>query len=120
LDAEWERHLLALRWRVKRRAKPEQYAIYHLHVIEDRSAAEVRQTLGVSTGKSIWPNIAGVLVKKELRGHCVNWELERLKESWPFDAVLNIPGCAYRHFAGVSRCCHVNATAFANAAIVER
>jgi hypothetical protein len=32
-DAEWERHLLMQPLaRVKRQAKPEQYAIYHLHV----------------------------------------------------------------------------------------
>jgi len=65
-DAEWERHLLmqALA-RVKRQAKPEQYAIYHLHVIEQRPVAEVRRTLGVSAAAIyLAKHRVGALVKK--------------------------------------------------------
>jgi len=48
-DAEWHRHRLeqALT-RVKRQARPEHYAIYHLHVVEERPVEEVRRILGVS------------------------------------------------------------------------
>jgi RNA polymerase sigma-70 factor (ECF subfamily) len=38
-EAEWEHHLVTRALvRVKRLAKPEHYAIYHLHVIEERPA----------------------------------------------------------------------------------
>jgi RNA polymerase sigma-70 factor (ECF subfamily) len=68
-DAEWERHLLdrALTT-VKRQAKPAQYAIYHLHVIEERSVEEVRGTLSVSTSQVyLAKHRVGRLVKRELR-----------------------------------------------------
>ncbi|MBI2927587.1 MAG: sigma-70 family RNA polymerase sigma factor [Verrucomicrobia bacterium] len=68
-DAEWGRHLLTQALaRVKRLAKPEQYAIYHLHVIEDQPVAEVRRTLGVSAASVyLAKHRVGVLVKKEVR-----------------------------------------------------
>jgi RNA polymerase sigma-70 factor (ECF subfamily) len=67
-NAEWERHLLdqAL-GRVKRQAKPEHYAIYHLCVVEERPIAEVRRILGVSAGAVyLAKHRVGTLVKKEL------------------------------------------------------
>jgi len=67
-DAEWKRHLLAQALaRVKRRAKPEQYAIYHLHVIEERPVAEVRRTLGVSvTSIYLAKHRVGAQIKREI------------------------------------------------------
>src|SRR5262245_24424 len=65
-DAGWDRQLLTQALtRVKRQAKPEQYAIYHLHVIEERPAAEVRDTLGVSMAQVyLAKHRIGKLVKK--------------------------------------------------------
>lgn len=73
-DAEWERHLLdrALA-RVKRRVNPEHYAIYHLNVIEERPAAEVRHTLGVGA--------AAIYLAKHRVGAAVKRELRRLRGS---------------------------------------
>jgi RNA polymerase sigma-70 factor (ECF subfamily) len=73
-DAEWEHHVLTQALaRVKRQAKPEHYAIYHLHVIEERPLAEVRRTLGVSAAAIyLAKHRVGALVKKEslrLREH---------------------------------------------------
>jgi RNA polymerase sigma-70 factor (ECF subfamily) len=68
-DTEWERHLLTQALaRAKRLAKPQDYSIYHLHVIEERSVAEVRQALAVSTA-SIYlaKHRVGKLVKRELQ-----------------------------------------------------
>lgn len=66
-DAEWKRHVLTRALaRVKRQAKPEHYAIYHLYVIEDRPLAEVRRTLGVSAAAIyLAKHRVGALVKKE-------------------------------------------------------
>jgi RNA polymerase sigma-70 factor (ECF subfamily) len=68
-EKEWERHLLmrALA-RVKRKAKPEQYAIYHLYVTEEKSVGDVRRTLGVSSAQVyLAKHRVGALLKKELR-----------------------------------------------------
>lgn len=75
-NAEWERHLLdqALA-RVKRQVSPEHYAIYHLNVIEDRPASEVRQSLGVG--------MAAVYLAKHRVGAAVRKELRRLQEAAP-------------------------------------
>lgn len=72
-EAEWERHLVdqALTI-VKRQARPEHYAIYHLHVVEDRPVAEVRRTLGVSS--------AAVYLAKHRVGALVRRETLRLRE----------------------------------------
>ena len=71
-DAEWERHLLALALaRVKRLANPEHYAIYHLHVIEERPVAEVRRTLGVGA--------ASIYLAKHRVGGLLKKEVKRLK-----------------------------------------
>jgi RNA polymerase sigma factor (sigma-70 family) len=73
-ELEWQRHLLhtALH-RVKRRVRPEQYAIYHLHVVEEHPAAEVRRALNVS--------MAQVYLAKHRVGAAVRKELQRLRES---------------------------------------
>ena len=72
-NAEWERHLLdrALA-RIKRQVNPEQYAVYHLNVIEDRPAAEVRRTLGVGT--------AAIYLAKLRVGAALKLELNRLRK----------------------------------------
>ena len=73
-DAEWERHLLVQALtRVKRQVNPEHYAIYHLNVIEEHPAAEVRRTLGVSA--------AAIYLAKHRVGAAVKRELRRLQES---------------------------------------
>ncbi len=73
-DAEWEQHRLAQALaRVKRQVNPEHYAIYHLNVIEDRPAAEVRRTLGVGA--------AAVYLAKHRVGAALKRELRRLQES---------------------------------------
>ena len=67
-NAEWERYILeqALA-RVKRQAKPEHYAIYHLFAIEQQSIAEVRHTLGVSAATIyLAKHRVGALIKKEI------------------------------------------------------
>lgn len=67
-DAEWEHHLLSRALaRVKRQANPEQYAIYHLREVEQRSMAEVRHTLDVTTAAIyLAKHRINTLVKKEL------------------------------------------------------
>ena len=61
--------------RVKRQVNPEDYAIYHLNVIEDRPASEVRQSLGVG--------MAAVYLAKHRVGAAVRKELRRLQEAAP-------------------------------------
>ena len=75
-DTEWERHLLALALaRVKRQVNPQHYAIYHLHVLEERPLAEVKHALGVG--------MARVHLAKHRVGAFVARELRRLaKEEW--------------------------------------
>jgi RNA polymerase sigma factor (sigma-70 family) len=73
-NAEWEQHLLAQALaRVKRQVNPEHYAIYHLNVIEERPATEVRQTLGVG--------IAAIYLAKHRVGSAVKQELRRLRDA---------------------------------------
>jgi RNA polymerase sigma-70 factor (ECF subfamily) len=51
-EAEWQQEVLkSALAKVKRQVKPEQYAIYHLHVIEEHSVSEVRRLLSVSTAQ---------------------------------------------------------------------
>jgi RNA polymerase sigma factor (sigma-70 family) len=68
-EAEWEHHLVTRALaRVKRLAKPEHYAIYHLHVIEERPVAEACRTLGVSVAAVyLAKHRVGALVKKVVR-----------------------------------------------------
>jgi RNA polymerase sigma factor (sigma-70 family) len=51
-DEEWERNLLqgALA-RIKRQVAPEQYEIYHLHVVLGKPVREVAHALGVNAGQ---------------------------------------------------------------------
>ena len=68
-ETEWHEHRLreALA-RVKRQVNPSHYAIYHLLVIEERTVAEVRQALGVSTAQIyLAKHRVGAAVRKELR-----------------------------------------------------
>ena len=54
--------------RIKRQVRPEQYEIYHLHVILERPVREVRRTLGVSAGQVyLAKHRVGALLKKEIR-----------------------------------------------------
>lgn len=74
-DAVWESEWQQLRLRealarVKRQVNPAHYAIYHLHVIEEKPVAEVRQTLGV--------NIAQIYLAKHRVGAALKKELQRL------------------------------------------
>ncbi len=76
-EAEWEHHLVTKALvRVKRLARPEHYAIYHLHVIEERPVAEVCRTLRVST--------AAVYLAKHRVGNLVKKAVRQLRtgESW--------------------------------------
>lgn len=51
-DEEWERNLLqAALARIKRQVAPQQYEIYHLHVVLGKSVREVTRALGVNTGQ---------------------------------------------------------------------
>jgi RNA polymerase sigma-70 factor (ECF subfamily) len=67
-DAEWGCHLLKQALgRVKRQAKPEHYAIYHLSVVEEQPIVEVCRTLGISAAAVYLAKYrVGALVKKEL------------------------------------------------------
>src|SRR5438876_5812714 len=51
-DEVWEKNLLnAALARIKRQVRPEQYEIYHLHVILEKPVREVTRALGVSSGQ---------------------------------------------------------------------
>ena len=51
-DEEWESHLLHLALaRIKRQVVPQQYEIYHLHVVCGKPVAEVAHALGVNAGQ---------------------------------------------------------------------
>lgn len=68
-DAEWQqlrvRDALAV---VKRQVNPAHYAIYHLHVIQEKSAADVCATLGVNRAQIyLAKHRVGSALKKELR-----------------------------------------------------
>jgi RNA polymerase sigma factor (sigma-70 family) len=76
--AEWERHLLGQALAsVKRQANPAHYAIYHLHVIEERPVEEVRQILRVT--------IAQVYLAKHRVGRLVRRHLRRLRDGSPME-----------------------------------
>ncbi len=68
-DAEWEKNLLhAALAGIKRQVRPEQYEIYHLHVILEKPVREVTRTLGVSRGQVyLAKHRVGVLLKKEIK-----------------------------------------------------
>jgi RNA polymerase sigma factor (sigma-70 family) len=74
-DAAWESEWQQLRLKealasVKRQVNPAHYAIYHLHVIEERPVAEVSRTLGV--------NIAQIYLAKHRVGSALKKALTRL------------------------------------------
>ena len=68
-EEEWEKNLLnAALGRIKRQVRPEQYEIYHLHVILEKPVREVGRTLGVSAGQVyLAKHRVGALLKKEIR-----------------------------------------------------
>src|SRR2546425_7283546 len=68
-DEEWEKNLLnAALARIKRQVRPEQYEIYHLHVILEKPVREVTRALGVSSGQVyLAKHKVGGLLKKEIR-----------------------------------------------------
>jgi RNA polymerase sigma-70 factor (ECF subfamily) len=67
-DEEWEKNLLsAALARIKRQVHPQQYEIYHLHVILEKPVREVARTLGVSvTQVYLAKHRVGRLLKKEV------------------------------------------------------
>jgi RNA polymerase sigma factor (sigma-70 family) len=68
-DAEWQHlRLTEALARVKRQVNPAHYAIYHLHVIDDKPAAEVCATLGVNRAQLyLAKHRINTALKKELR-----------------------------------------------------
>ena len=66
---EWERHRMeAALVRVRARAKPEQFQIFQLHVLNDQSVAEVAQRLKVNAAKVYWAKYqVSALLKAALR-----------------------------------------------------
>jgi RNA polymerase sigma factor (sigma-70 family) len=71
-DEEWEKHLFhAALWRIKRQVNPQQYEIYHLHVVLGKAVREVKAALGVSA--------AQVYLAKHRVGACLKRELKRLQ-----------------------------------------
>ena len=68
-EEEWQAHLLRTALdRVKRRAQPAHYEMYHLHVIKEQPARDVARTLGVSVAQIyLAKHRLGALLKKELK-----------------------------------------------------
>ena len=71
---EWAKYLLqAASARIKRQVHPQQYEIYHLHVLLGRPVDEVKKTLGVTA--------AQVYLAKHRVGGAMKRELRRLEFS---------------------------------------
>ena len=68
-DDEWEKNLLqAALARIKRQVHPQQYEIYHLHVILEQPVREVARALGVHAGQVyLAKHRVGGLLKNEIR-----------------------------------------------------
>jgi RNA polymerase sigma factor (sigma-70 family) len=68
-DEEWLKHRLqSALARIKRQVHPQQYEIYHLHVILEKPVREVARTLGVNVGQVyLARHRVGGLLKKELK-----------------------------------------------------
>lgn len=68
-DEEWAKHLLhSALARIKRQVHPQQYEIYHLHVILDNPVREVARTLGVNVGQVyLARHRVGSMLKKEMK-----------------------------------------------------
>jgi RNA polymerase sigma-70 factor (ECF subfamily) len=67
-DSEWQQLRIAEALaRIKRQVNPAHYAIYHLHVIEEKSASEVCATLGVNRAQIyLAKHRVGIALKKEM------------------------------------------------------
>ena len=67
-DEEWKSQVLqAALARIKRQVHPQQYQIYHLHVVCGQAVGEVARTLGVSTARVyLAKHRVGGLLKKEI------------------------------------------------------
>jgi RNA polymerase sigma-70 factor (ECF subfamily) len=67
-DSEWQQLRIAEALaRVKRQVNPAHYAIYHLHVIEEKSVTEVCRTLGVNRAQIyLAKHRVGAALRKEL------------------------------------------------------
>lgn len=71
-SAEWSRNLLeAAMNRIKRQANPKHYQLFYLHVVKNRPAREVAQTLNTSVGQ--------VYLAKHRISRLVQKELKRLE-----------------------------------------
>lgn len=68
-NEEWTKNLLhAALARIKRQVHPQQYEIYHLHVILEKPVREVAKALGVNIGQVyLAKHRVGALLKKEMR-----------------------------------------------------
>jgi RNA polymerase sigma factor (sigma-70 family) len=68
-ESEWQQHLLMRALAsVKRRARPAQYAIYHLHVLEEMPVETVCRVLEVNSAQVyLAKHRVGSLVRKETR-----------------------------------------------------
>ena len=76
-DGEWRQNLLrAALDRVKRRANPAHYEMYHLHVVQGLPAKEAGRALGVSA--------AAVHLAKHRVGRLIKLELKALAARHPF------------------------------------
>jgi RNA polymerase sigma-70 factor (ECF subfamily) len=70
-DEEWEKHLLQTALaRIKRTVHPQQYEIYHLHVILGQPVREVTRALGVNAGQ--------VYLARHRVGRSLRKEIEQL------------------------------------------
>lgn len=73
-DEEWKSQVLqAALARIKRQVHPQQYQIYHLHVVRGQPVSEVARALGVSTAR--------VYLAKHRVGSLLKKEVERLKKA---------------------------------------
>lgn len=68
-DQEWERNLLeAALERVKRKANPQAFEVFHLHLVRGQPASAVARTLGVNIAQVyLAKHRVSALLKKELR-----------------------------------------------------
>lgn len=67
-DEEWKSHVLQTALsRIKRQVHPQQYQIYHLHVVLGQPVGEVARALGVSSARIyLAKHRVGSLLKKEI------------------------------------------------------
>jgi RNA polymerase sigma-70 factor (ECF subfamily) len=73
-NEEWEKHLLQTALaRIKRTVHPQQYEIYHLHVILGQPVREVTRALGVNAGQ--------VYLARHRVGRALKQEIRRLEDA---------------------------------------